>query len=167
MYNSTKLVKYARTLCPANFDDMTHEEATTAYERAEAMVLAINEWFAGVREEMGEYVKRQPGECVPVATADGTRYYVVKTDKRKKLRADRTPELLELCLEHLTVDNIADCLSSNAFKPAALASLLDGSDQFFEVIESEKPSLRKTPPPAFKKRLQAMDAAIVREGGGA
>lgn len=165
MDNSTKLVKYARTLCPANFDDMTHEEATTAYERAEAMVLAINEWFAGVREEMSEYVKRQPGECVPVATADGTRYYVVKADKRKKLKVDRVPELLELCMEYLTLDNLAECLSATAFKPAALASMLDQSDTFFEVIESEKPSLRKTAPPAFKKRLQAMDASIVREGG--
>jgi len=165
--NSTKLVKYAQSLCPATFDDMTHDEATTAYERAEAMVMAINEWFAGVREDMSEYVRRQPGECVPVATVDGVRYYVVKTDKRKKLRAGKVPDLLTHCFNQLDVEEFASCLSANAFKPGAVTQLVDGVDDYFEVVETEKPTLRKTMPPAFKKQLEAADRAIVSEGGEA
>lgn len=165
--NSRELTKYASALCPAITEDLSPDQACRMYEMAEAFKRAVNEWFEGKREEMTEYVKAQPDGAVAIATVEGERFYVVKTEKRKRLAPGMNRELVERCFEDMSFDEIVEVLSSAWAKPGALARYLHDADRFIEVVESESPKLQKTMPPAMKARLAASDKALATEGGGA
>lgn len=164
---SDQLVATAAELCPVIHEGLSQEDACKRYELAEALKRAMGEWFEGVREQMTEYVKAQPGECSVLPSADGDRFYVVKPDKRKKIRSGKSAELVARCFEDMSADEFVGCLASNWAKPASIGKYLPDADDFFEEVVSEKPSLRKTMPPALKAQLQAADRAIVAEGGAA
>lgn len=130
--------------------EMTDEDAGRTYQEIAAIRTSFREWCRIADEA---FVERFAGKNIPVQTASGERRLYVANDKRTKC-PNKTAALLAI-VEAVggDLDQVANTLSSDAFKPGACKVVLGQRyDECF--VTEEVPDIKTGSPKRIVRQTQ-------------